>query len=718
MPTGQRDDIRAEIVWYRRHVLIDSANREDLRLGLRLGAVDSAYEVYAGGMLLGGVGALPPRPRLDYDRHRIYPVPARAVDKNGRLVLALRVWKAPITPGTVGILSAGTFELGRIEAVARRELVSELPSLFLALLLALLGLYHLELWRRSRELGEYKWFGLTALMLGFYTLLRTQWKYVLVDDFLLLKEIEHWVAYTNLALCIQLVWPILEAPIPRALRVLQGLLLAAGAVVALTPGLAGNLRVLPFYQLAGVMVVITGFLTLLRGVWRRHPEARILAVGCVVLALGFLSDIAVDRGLYVAPRVVGFGFGAFVVSISAALASRFQRTHARLRQAEAASQAKSEFLANMSHEIRTPLNGIVGMVELLLDSRLGQRQRRYLEIIDRSAETLLGLIDDILDLSKVEAGKLALAPSDFSLRALFDEIEGIFRPEADDKEIDFDLAIEEGTADPFRGDVGRLRQVLLNLVGNAIKFTPEGFVKVRVARVPRGGDPLLRFTVQDSGIGIAPEVQNHIFEPFEQGDSSATRRFGGTGLGLAISRRLVDLMGGELGCNSTVGKGSTFWFTLPLEQGRTVKPPASPEVAPAVQDGGHKHHVLVVDDNAVNRLVTRAMVESLGYRASEAEDGFQALEALSQQRFAAVLMDCQMPGLDGFETTRRIRRGEVCPEIPIIAATASAMKEDRERCARVGMDDCLAKPFRRKDLAAALERWIVSPRRISPSPAL
>ena len=374
-------------------------------------------------------------------------------------------------------------------------------------------------------------------------------------------------------------------------------------------------------------------------------------------------------------------------------------------EAHAAARLKSEFLATMSHEIRTPMNAVIALTELLLDTPLSGEQKGFVDTIHVAGEALLATINNILDFSRIEAGRLEMENDKLDLRSAVDECVRLVSETARHKELPVQVEIDPRIPEKLCGDGRRLKQVLVNLLANAVKFTERGEIRLSVAselRVPE--TTRLRFIVADTGIGIAPEVQAQIFEPFRQSDASTTRRYGGTGLGLAIAKRLVELMGGEIGVESRVGVGSRFWFTLPFAiMGSTnTAEPKSPSPAPPAPTG----RILVAEDNPVNQKVMRALIEKLGYKVDIVSDGLQAVMAVQATSYDAVLMDCNMPGMDGFEATRAIRICESGGHVPIIALTAHALDGDRDKCITAGMDDYLAKPIRLETLKERLGTWI------------
>ena len=504
-------------------------------------------------------------------------------------------------------------------------------------------------------------------------------------------------------------------PVFRTLIVLVLAGLTTGAARLLVPILAANVA----YLYLSIGPLMAGILS------DAAVRSVALEIMCVIY-LGYMT-VAARQQLRSMRRAIRLGYenAELVESLGAANADAEKLNHelsaeiarrgivelelrTTTERAQAASRAKSEFLATMSHEIRTPMNGIIGMLRIVRDSPIPPEQREHLETAAGSADTLLDLINDILDFSKIEAGRLEFEQIAFSPAPTVKAVADLLRPRTVAKGLEFALELDPQLPVGLIGDPTRLRQVLFNLLGNAIKFTERGrIVLSATCGAADATGATVTFAVADSGIGMESEAVARLFTAFTQADSSMSRRYGGTGLGLAISQKLVEAMGGKIAVDSVHGKGSTFHFTI-----RFPRPEGA--VAARLQDESTarfnapmlRGHVLVVEDDRVNQRVIGHFLKQMGLTMSFVEDGFDAVQTATTASWDLVLMDCQLPGLDGLEATRRIRQKLSGRPLPIVALTANASTQDRAACLAAGMDDFLTKPVRVELLAAALQKWL------------
>ena len=719
--------------WYRLTLQLDldsSSVQNNLgALAVTLGNVMSAYELYAGGVKIGGTGSLPPEPSTEYDHHLTLDIPASAVDDSGRLVLAMRIWRNPnVSPLWETGPYLGRFMVGNVgDLRASAVMLAIVPSMILAALYFVLGWYHLLIARRNPVLREFFWFGCLAIALGLYNLEFSQSKFFLELPFWVHKKIEFLSLYLIPIFLTQTLFIVTKTPLNRLFRFFYVVFLVLFATVALVPTTQINLQTLKFYQYTGAVWSVCLAAIISWRAWQGVRSARIVFGLLLCLVVAVFNDVIMSAPWLESRQAVQFVGAFLLIFIALLMAERYTDVLKRLeisveqrtaelvttnKELEAALQTKGNFLANMSHEMRTPMNAILGLTHLGLKTELTDKQRDYFTKVEQSAEGLQGIIDSILDFTKLEDGELMCVSEPFTPTSLVNGLRRVWEHAAADAGLQLEVVISADLPAALSGDAPRLKQVLGNFISNAIKFTEQGKVSLVLSLVElQQGSARVRFAVSDTGIGIAPEQRKHLFEAFSQADNSMTRDFGGTGLGLAIAQRLVAKMGGEISLESTAGSGSTFAFELelPLAQVADVVVVEEPEEFDETDIDLlpiRGARVLLVDDSDINLQVAGELLAQAKLYVDLAHDGKEAVDRVLAGDYDCVLMDVQMPVMDGYTATEKIRCETRFAKLPILAMTANAMPQDRARGAQAGMDAYIPKPIEPNELYRALLKWI------------
>ena len=715
------------MLWYRLTLDLDLSSpsvREQLGvLALVVGDVMSAYEIYVGGVRLGGVGSMPPSPRAVYDRRATWQIPADTISSEGRLVIALRVWRDPELPpswdtGPYG----GEFLLGNLGELRASMLGKALlPHVVLAALYLVLGLYHLLIARRNPVLKEFFWFGLYSVALAGYTFETSQGKFLVDLPFSWHKEIEFLLLYIIPVLLGKTLLAVTRTRENRFLQVFHLVFLGYFLVVLVVPGDAVLHMTLPSFQYLGAAWALSMALIMGWRAYRGSRSARGVVALMLLLAAAVINDVLLETALIGSGNILYLVAAFILLFIALMMAERYteilkqlelsveQRTEQLVeanRELEAALETKGQFLATMSHEMRTPMNAVLGLTRLGLKTDLSEQQRDYFGKVEQSAEDLQDIIETVLDFSKLEEGQLTCVSEPFRLDTVVAGLTRTWRDSAEQAGLEYRATLDSEIPELLVGDGKRLKQVLGNLLSNAIKFTQQGKVDLSITLAENNRDvATVVFEVSDTGVGISADQRERLFEAFSQADGTMTREYGGTGLGLSIAQKLVVLMGGQIEVDSTPGEGSTFRFSLALPVGQAEAEEARTDAEPDLSSI-RGASILLVDDSDLNLQVAGELLRQAKLRVDVAHDGSEAVDKVRAGQYDCVLMDVQMPVMDGYAATETIRASAEYRDLPIIAMTANALPQDRARGAEAGMNEYVPKPIEPAVLHRALLNWI------------
>ncbi|MEH6515268.1 MAG: response regulator [Halioglobus sp.] len=723
-PAGHTD--YSGMFWYRHTLQLDlsqpTVSQTLGALAITMGNVSSAYEIYAGGIRIGAVGSLPPEPVSLYDKRQTFAIPASAVSESGSLVLALRIWRNPdIGRGETG-LSDGEVLLGNVGELRERMLQKALfPGAFLAAIYLVVGLYHLLIARGNPLLKEFFWFGVFSANLAIYTFETSQSKFFLDIPFGLHKTIEYLALYLSPLLFGQTLLAVTRTTSNLFIKVFNGIFLLLALVIVLIPDEGVRRATLvPFQYLGAIWALSMASIMAWRS-YKGSRSARVVVAMFLLVAAATINDVILVSPLLGSGNSLPIVFGLLLFSIALMMAERYTEILKNLehsvelrtseltdsnRELAVAVETRGNFLANMSHEMRTPMNAILGLTHLGLKTELSEQQRDYFGKVEQSAEGLQGIIDSILDFSKLQDGTLECVREPFAPKPLVETVAELWGASVAQAELEFEISVDPMMPSFLEGDGKRLQQVLGIFISNAVKFTEKGQVGLSLTVLKQDQQvATLRFAVADTGPGIAEDKREQLFTAFSQGDNTMTREHGGAGLGLSIAQRLIELMGGKIEVDSKLEVGSTFSFdlTLPI----------------AAQDFGSLHsageidlspirgaRVLLVDDSELNLQVAGELLRQASLYVDTAMDGRKAVEKVNSSPYDCVLMDVQMPVMDGYTATGHIRSKPHFKNLPVLAMTANAMPQDRARGAEAGMNAYIPKPIDPDELYRTLLQWI------------